>query len=79
MKEEMMASHKLYTQAMKLVSDLPAKDEMRQKVHARFSYLLQMRAKYFFNERDYQEAFNSINESLSFHITREKLYLKAQI
>ena len=38
-----------------------------------------MRAKYFFNERDYQEALNSINESLSYHITREKMYLKAQI
>lgn len=79
MKEEMMASNKLYTQAMKLVSALPQKDELRQKVHARYAYLLQMRAKYFFNERDYQEAFNSIKESLTYHLTRDKLHLKAQI
>lgn len=79
MKEEMMASHKLYTQAMKLVKDLSPKDELCQKVHARFAYLLQMRAKYFFNQREYQEALNSINESLTHHITRDKLYLKAQV
>ena len=75
----MMASNKLYTQAMKIVSSLPKQDELKKKVHARYAYLLQMRSKYFFNERDYQEALNSISESLTYHLTRDKLYLKAQI